>query len=68
MRDQFLLYLLFSENITRDSVDIENIEPATAADHHNDWVANIEEISHSDGTDEPQARTLPPGNTGIAWP
>ena len=55
MRDQFLLYLLFSENITRDSVDIENIEPATAADHHNDGVANIEEISHSNGTDEPQA-------------
>ena len=55
MRDQFLLYLLFSENITRDSVDIENIEPTTAADHHNDRLAHIEEISHSHRTDEAQA-------------
>ena len=55
MREQFLLYLLFSQNIARHIVDIENIEPTTATDHHNDGVANIEEISHSNCTDEPQA-------------
>ena len=50
--EKFILYLLF---IARDILDIENIEPTTAADDHNDGVANIEEVSHSHRTDEPQA-------------
>ena len=55
LREQFILQLLFSQNIARDTVDIENIEPTTTADHHNDWVADIEEISNTHRADEPQA-------------
>ena len=36
-------------------MDVENIEPSTTTDHYNNWVANIEEISHTHSTDEPQA-------------
>ena len=54
-REQSILYLLFRQNVARDILDIENIEPTTAADDHNDGVANIEEVSHSHRTDEPQA-------------
>ena len=55
MPEGFLLYLLLSEKVARNTVDIENIEPTTATDHHNDRLAHIEEISHSHRTDEAQA-------------
>ena len=55
LREQFILQLLLSQNFPRDTVDIENIEPTTAADHHNDWVANIEEVAHTNSADEAQA-------------